>query len=519
VCQQKVWKTTVVTLEHVMSSTVSTSSTSSSTSSPSLPLLFSFIPVDIAATWYERYRREDGWQTHYNRCSMSDMGISVCSADGVLLGLLTFSIRIIHNYYFLTVDTFGIVTCARKRGLGTLLMSVLNLFFQRYVVGDCVEKKIPTVLPPATSSLPVLQLEHTFSVKFTENVPLGMKVGKGGSNTTIVTKVRKGNGQGDKSLAEQNDIQVGDIFIELNGISLKDMENAAVVSLMKLIGRPLHIKFLRLIDVSHDAGNAVFASSAGKAGNHANETDESKGDDIHGSHPGPGSSSSSSSSSNNKAVLFVETAKTDSASNFWEHVVGLHNRHDPKIKAINNLITKDGNDDSFFVPLVNDRSRCFLKPELESRSFLLKKVKLQYSVVKQRILTLPLPLFKNKKYTEGHGLKISKSSKRKKKSSGVNSSSSSTRTRTRTSDGVSTHEIACTPPEWTIGVPWNGVYEKCVVVREDSTTFDVKISSDGAVCRKVLKMYVRPLGVVKKGESEPVQKKRKTTVESTGNEK
>ena len=59
-----------------------------------------------------------------------------------------------------------------------------------------------------------------------------------------------------------------------------------------------------------------------------------------------------------------------------------------------------------------------------------------------------------------------------------------------------THEIAMTPPDWEIGKKWFGVYEKCIVLNETDTTYDVEILSDGAVCQDILKLYVRRTGGV-----------------------
>ena len=40
------------------------------------------------------------------------------------------------------------------------------------------------------------------------------------------------------------------------------------------------------------------------------------------------------------------------------------------------------------------------------------------------------------------------------------------------------------------------MYEKCIVLNETDTTYDVEILSDGAVCQDILKLYVRRTGGV-----------------------
>ena len=60
-------------------------------------------------------------------------------------------------------------------------------------------------------------------------------------------------------------------------------------------------------------------------------------------------------------------------------------------------------------------------------------------------------------------------------------------------DTTSTHEVAKTPPDHVQGASWLGEYEKCIIVGETQTTYDVKITSDGVLCQNVLKIYVRPL--------------------------
>ena len=208
---------------HSTSSTSSTGSTDSTdstnmsvTPSPSPPQIsFNMISVEVAENIYATYRKEDGWQTHQNRCQMSDMGMSISSSDG-LLGILTYSIRILGDKYFVTVDTFGVVSSARKRGIGSLLMSIFCFWFKLYV-GD------------------------------------------------VNTK--------------------------------------------------------------------------------------------------------------NQAILFVETAKTDTASQFWESVVGQVHRHDSELKYIINAAGNEGKGDAFFLPLTNDRSRCFVKPKLEHKDVLLSNLR------------------------------------------------------------------------------------------------------------------------------------------------
>jgi len=329
--RQKAWEETLRLFDGVLeqygnnggdggktpSSSFSSSSTSSSSSSFSTgilasPISFNMIPVEVAAKFYANYRRQDGWLTHQSRCQMSDMGMSVCT-NGELLGLLTFSVRILRNRYFVTIDTFGVVSSARKRGIGTLIMSFFCLWFKKYVSGAALQQ----------------QYRQLQRIQTAENSPT--------------------------------------------------------------------------------------------------------------------------------AILFVETAKTDTASNFWEHVVGLvENRHDPRLTSIYHAAHQEGKGDTFFLPLTTDRSRCFLKPQLENEQFLLVKLSEQYTIFRRKIQERPLNLVKPE---DAHT--------------------------------DATHEIAATTVGWT--GPWNGEYEDCIILFEHDETYDVRIASDGDICKNVLKMYIRPL--------------------------
>ena len=53
------------------------------------------------------------------------------------------------------------------------------------------------------------------------------------------------------------------------------------------------------------------------------------------------------------------------------------------------------------------------------------------------------------------------------------------------------YQVAKTTPAHPVGTVWSGDYEDCTIVGETDTTYDVKISSDGALCSGVLKMHVR----------------------------
>ena len=75
----------------------------------------------------------------------------------------------------------------------------------------------------------------------------------------------------------------------------------------------------------------------------------------------------------------------------------------------------------------------------------------------------------------------------RKKTKRSTSTSTAKRKTKRSCD--STHEVAKTPPNHVMGTSWSGEYEKCIIVGETKTTYDVKITSDGAVCQNVLKMY------------------------------
>ena len=61
-------------------------------------------------------------------------------------------------------------------------------------------------------------------------------------------------------------------------------------------------------------------------------------------------------------------------------------------------------------------------------------------------------------------------------------------------DEQATHEIAMTPPDWEIGKKWLGAYEKCIVLNETDTTYDVEILSDYNIRQDILKLYVRRIG-------------------------
>jgi hypothetical protein len=60
-----------------------------------------------------------------------------------------------------------------------------------------------------------------------------------------------------------------------------------------------------------------------------------------------------------------------------------------------------------------------------------------------------------------------------------------------------------------MGTSWLGEYEKCIIVGDTKTTYDVKITSDGVVCQNVLKMYVRPLVHPSLGTTNGGSKKKK----------
>jgi hypothetical protein len=239
--------------------------------------------------------------------------MSITSRSGLLLGLVTFSVRVLGHRHFVAIDTFGVVSVARKRGVGTLLMAVFCLWFKMYVSG--------------------------------------------------------------------------------------------------------------VVDVGATADTTERSGSSERVAN--------------------------------QAVLFVETAKTDTASNFWEHVVGLRHRHDVDTNEIYKVAKLEGRKDkSFLIPLVSDRSRCFLNPSLESSRSLLERFTKQREVVRARLRDRPL-------------------------------------VRPSASSSSDTHEIAATTPDWPAGVEWPGVWEACSILREGELTCDIEIECDGMICKNVEKIYVR----------------------------
>lgn len=317
------------------SSTFATSSATSpatSSATTSAATVFRLIPTGMAQQYFESYKREEGWQTHVNRCGISDAAMSVTSHDGLLLGLLTYSIRVLGHRYFVAIDTFGVVTAARKRGVGTLMMAVFCLWFKMYVRG------VAGVV--------------------------------GGDCDGDGKKRSNGNSRGESSVA-------------------------------------------------------------------------------------------------NQAVLFVKTAKTDTASKFWEHVVGLRHRHDASTNEIYDVASREGIDTAFFIPLVSDRSRCFLNPSLDEPHHLLERVAKQHKSVLSRLRDRPPALSERRRMLASSSL--------------------------LSFEDTATHEIAATPPDWPVGVKWpvDGVWEACSMLREDELTCDVVIESDGVICKNVQVMYVR----------------------------
>jgi hypothetical protein len=83
------------------------------------------------------------------------------------------------------------------------------------------------------------------------------------------------------------------------------------------------------------------------------------------------------------------------------------------------------------------------------------------------------------------------------------------KSKSKNSSKKATHEIAKTPPNWEVGKMWLGVYEKCTVLNETESTYDVQIVSDGGICKDVLKLYVRRIEENLKQSSKKNSKKRK----------
>lgn len=78
---------------------------------------------------------------------------------------------------------------------------------------------------------------------------------------------------------------------------------------------------------------------------------------------------------------------------------------------------------------------------------------------------------------------------------------------------MATHEIAATTPDWKAGVPWLGEWEGCTLLKEKTKSYDVKIVSDGVVCKNIPKMYVRQIANSKHSRPKRERKKAKSFLE------
>ena len=133
------------------------------------------------------------------------------------------------------------------------------------------------------------------------------------------------------------------------------------------------------------------------------------------------------------------------------------------------------------------------------------KTRSQYAAVVQQVeytnggssSTSIFEIPKNETTTSTSSSSSSSSSNNSNNSNSTNSTNSSTSTSSSSSSSAMpgmdsfTYEIAKTPRDWIMGNEWQGAYETCSIIKEDRDTYDVCITSDGAICKDVMKMYVR----------------------------